>query len=82
MKVLPVGYLMSQLSGSFAVGIGVGPLWEQLEDLDYADDLNLFSHCNHPQMLDKTSRLREESAKLQLKNNKKGIKVLRINNTS
>ena len=55
--------------------------WEQLEDLDYADDLALLSH-NHLKMHDKTSRLAEESAKLGLRINKVKTKVLRINTTS
>ena len=55
--------------------------WEQLDDLDYTDDLALLSH-NHLQMQDKTSRLAEESAKLDLRINKVKTKVLRINTTS
>ena len=55
--------------------------WEQLDDLDYADDLALLSH-NHLQMQDETSRLAEESAKLGLRINKVKNKVLRINTTS
>ena len=48
--------------------------WEQLDDLDYADDLALLSH-NHLQMQDKTSKLTEESAKLGLRINKVKTKV-------
>ena len=55
--------------------------WEQLEDLDYADDLALLSH-NHLKMQDKTSRQAQESAKLGLRINKVKAKVLRINTTS
>ena len=54
---------------------------EQLDVLDYADDLALLSH-NHLQMQDKTSRLAEESAKPGLRINKVKTKVLRINTTS
>ena len=55
--------------------------WEQLDDLDYADDLALLSH-NQLQIQDNTSRLAEESVKLGLRINKVKTKVLRINTTS
>ena len=51
--------------------------WEQLDDLDYANDLALLSH-NQLQIQDKTSSLAEESAKQGLRINKVKTKVLRI----
>ena len=78
---LPAIYwIMTSVTKAGNNGIPWTP-WEQLEDLDYVDDLALLSH-NHLQMQDKTSRLTEESAKLGLRINKVKTKVLRINTTS
>ena len=55
--------------------------WTQLEDLDYADDLALFSH-NHDQMQGKTTRLAVTSEKTGLKLNRGKSKVTRINTTN
>ena len=52
--------------------------WEQLDVLDYADDLALLSH-NHLQMQNKTSRPADESAKLGPRIIKVRTEVLRIN---
>ena len=82
--LLAIDWIMTSVTKAGNNGIPWTP-WEQLEDLDYADDLALLSH-NHLQMQDKTqdktSRLAEESAKLGLRINKVKTKVLRINTTS
>lgn len=53
-------------------------LWSQLEDLDFADDLALLSHCqNH--MQDKTTRLQTISLGTGLRINQEKTKVMRIN---
>ena len=66
--LLAIDWIMTSVTTAGNNGIQWTP-WEQLDDLDYADDLTLLSH-NHLQMQDKTSRLAEESAKLGLRINK------------
>jgi hypothetical protein len=56
-------------------------LWEQLEDLDCADDLALLSH-SHQQMQDKTVVLDSISAQVGLKIHKGKTKILKINTTN
>ena len=51
---------------------------EQLDDLDFADDLALLSH-NHSQMQNKTSTLETVAASIGLRINREKTKVMRIN---
>ena len=56
-------------------------LTEQLEDLDFADDIALFSH-SHQQMREKSQLLETTAAGLGLKINGAKNKIMRINNKS
>lgn len=53
-------------------------LLEQLDDLDFADDLALLSH-KHSQMQDKTSTLESIASSIGLRINREKTKVMRIN---
>jgi hypothetical protein len=55
-------------------------LWEQLEDLDFADYLDLLSH-SQLQMQTKTEKLNKISMQIALKINEVKIKNMRINAT-
>lgn len=52
-------------------------LWEQLDDLDYADDIVLLSHT-YTQMQEKTDRLAQASSKLGLTPNTTKTQVIKI----
>lgn len=52
---------------------------KHLEDLDFADDISLFSH-RHQEAQEKLSRLAEEVEKTGLNINIKKTEVMRINN--
>ena len=56
-------------------------LLEQLEDLDFVDDLALLSHT-HKQMQEKTSQLEVEASKIGLRVNAGKTKLMRINSTN
>ena len=56
-------------------------LMEQLEDIDYADDIALILQC-HTDMKEKLLKLDEEARKMGLKINVKKTKSLRLNHTS
>ena len=56
-------------------------LFEQLDDLDFADDLALLVH-NQNQMQDKTCRLETFSAKTGLKINLRKTELIKINTTA
>lgn len=56
-------------------------LFDQLEDLDFADDLALLSH-NHAQMQDKTTHLETISAGVGLKINKRKTELIKTNTTA
>ena len=56
-------------------------LFEQLDDLDFADDLALLAH-NQNQMQDKTRRLETFSAKTGLRINLRKTKLIKINTTA
>ena len=56
-------------------------LTQQLEDLDFADDLALLSH-SHAQMQDKTVRLDTISQQIGLNIHREKTKVMRINTTN
>ena len=53
-------------------------LWNQLDDLDFADDLALLSH-SHPQMQEKASELLTVSAQVGLNIHKGKTKLLKVN---
>ena len=53
-------------------------LFDQLDDLDLADDLALLSH-NHEKILAKTTALPTTASKIGLKINTKKTKVMRFN---
>ena len=52
--------------------------WQQLDDLDSADNLALLSHT-HRQMQEKTNSVKDSSAQLGLHINRGKTKVLKIN---
>ena len=56
-------------------------LFDQLEDLDFADDLALLSH-SHQQMQDKTTELAATSSQVGLKIHEGKTKILKINTAS
>ena len=56
-------------------------LWEQLEDLDFADDLAVLSHSQQ-QMQQKTSIVAENSRRLGLNIHRGKSKILKINSAS
>ncbi|KAK7103282.1 hypothetical protein V1264_018213 [Littorina saxatilis] len=56
-------------------------LFDQLEDLDFADDLALLSH-NHAQMQDKTTHLETISAGVGLKINKRKTELIKTSTTA
>ena len=56
-------------------------LWDQLDDLDFADDLALLSHTQQ-QMQEKTSDVATTSARIGLSIHKGKSKVLKVNATS
>ena len=56
-------------------------LWNQLEDLDFADDLALLSH-SHQQMQDKTSRLESASSQVGLNIHPRKTQVMKMNAAS
>ena len=56
-------------------------LWDQLEDLDFADDLALLSHTQQ-QMQEKTKIVADNSARFGLNIHKGKSKVLRVNATN
>ena len=56
-------------------------LWDQLEDLDFADDLALLSHTQQ-QTQEKTNIVADTSARIGLNIHKGKSKVLRVNATN
>ena len=56
-------------------------LSKQLEDIDFADDIALRSHC-HDNMQDKATSLYESAAKLGLKINKKKTRTMTTNHVN
>ena len=53
-------------------------MWQQLDDLDFADDIALISSTQH-QVQEKTSLLAETSIKLGLRPNESKTKAMKIN---
>ena len=56
-------------------------LWNQLGDLDFADDIALLAHKN-TQMRDKTNQMQDSAAKLGLPVSKRKTKSIRMNTTN
>ena len=56
-------------------------LWDQLEDLDFADDLALLSH-SHQQIQEKTARLKTTSCQVGLDIHPKKTQIMKINTQS
>ena len=58
-------------------------LWNQLDDLDFADDIALLAMAHkYTQMQDKTNQMEDSAAKLGLPVNKRKTKSMRINTTN
>lgn len=76
--LLCMDWIMKQTTHNKKTGIQWS-LTEQLEDLDFADDIALLSH-NHQQMQDKSQLLETTAAGLGLKINGSKTKVMRVNN--
>ena len=75
--ILCIDWIMTQTTSNKRTGIQWS-LTEQLEDLDFADDLALLAHT-HQQMQDKSSKLETTAALLGLKINASKTKLMRIN---
>uniref|UniRef100_A0AAV2J1Z3 Reverse transcriptase domain-containing protein n=1 Tax=Knipowitschia caucasica TaxID=637954 RepID=A0AAV2J1Z3_KNICA len=75
--LLAIDWVMKTSTNQMRNGIQ-WTLWEQLDDLDFADDLALLSHT-HQQMQEKTSRVANNSARLGLHINRGKSKVFKIN---
>ena len=75
--LLCIDWVMKETTNSKQRGIQ-GTMTEQLEDLDFADDLALLAHT-HQQMQEKSEKLVETAALLGLKINTAKTKVMRIN---
>ena len=78
--LLAVDWIMKQTTNNKRNGIQ-WTLMEQLDDLDYADDIALLSH-NHKQMEEKLSCLEERAAETGLIISTKKTKVLKANTTN
>lgn len=75
--LLCIDWVMKETTSNRRTGIQWS-LTEQLEDLDFADDLALLAHT-HQQMQEKSGKLEETAALLGLKINSSKTKVMRIN---
>ena len=73
-----IDWTMKQVTNSSQTGIQWS-LTEQLEDLDFADDLALLAHT-HQHMQEKSPKIEITAALLRLKINSSKTKVMRINN--
>ena len=78
--LLAVDWIMKQTTSNRRNGIQ-WTLMEQLDDLDFADDIALLSH-NHQQMKDKLAILEERAAETGLIISTKKTKVLKANTTT
>ena len=78
--LLAVDWIMKETTTGSRNGIQWS-LLEQLEDLDFADDLALLAHT-HTQMQAKTTKLEAVSSKLGLKINTDKAKTIRINSNA
>ena len=75
--ILAIDWIMKVATGSRRNGIQ-WTLWEQLDDLDFADDIALLSH-SHQQLQAKTTELEKLSSSVGLKIHPGKSKILRIN---
>ena len=78
--IMVIDWVMTQTTKEARRGLQ-WTLQQQLEDLDYADDLVLFSNT-HRQMQEKFNKLVDTGASLGLKVNTKKTKVMRMNNVN
>jgi len=78
--LLAVDWIMKETTTGSRNGIQ-WTLVDQLEDLDFADDLALLAHT-HTQMQAKTTKLEAISSKLGLKINTDKTKTIRINSSA
>ena len=74
--LLAIDYIMRESTEGKRNGIQ-WTMWQQLDDLDFADDIALISSTQ--QMQEKTSLLAETSIKLGLRPNESKTKVMKIN---
>jgi hypothetical protein len=75
--LLAIDYIMRESTEGKRNGIQ-WTIWQQLDDLNFADDIALISSTQQ-QMQEKTSLLAETSVKLGLRPNKSKTKVMKIN---
>ena len=78
--LLAIDWIMNVSTKDRHNGIQWTP-WTQLEDLDFADDIVLFSH-DHNQMQEKTKAVASNSEKLGLRINQGKSKLLKVNISS
>ena len=78
--LLVIDWIMRETKRGKNIGIQ-WTLFEQLDDLDFAGDLDLLAH-NQNQMHDKTHRLETFSAKTGLKINLRKTELIKINTTA
>ena len=78
--LLAIDWAMKETTSDSRNGIQ-WTLVDQLEDLDFADDLALLSHT-HSQMQAKTSKLEAISSKVGIQINSKKTKIMRVYNKS
>ncbi|XP_063404182.1 uncharacterized protein LOC134687653 [Mytilus trossulus] len=78
--LLAIDYIMKEATEGKRNGIQ-WTMWQQLEDLDFADDIALISSTQQ-QMQEKTTLLSSTSLKLGLKPNEEKTKVMKINTKS
>ena len=78
--LLAIDWIMKSATSQRRNGIQ-WTLWEQLDDLDFADDLALLSHSQQ-QMQDKTNVVAALSSQVGLNIHKEKTKVIKINSTS
>jgi hypothetical protein len=77
MFLLIIDWIMTASTGNRKNGIQWN-LWQQLDDLDFADDLALLAH-NHRQMQEKTTEVETNAAMTGLRINKGKTKIMKIN---
>jgi hypothetical protein len=78
--LLAIDWVMTSSTAHKQTGIQ-WTLWQQLEDLDFADDLALLSHSQQ-QMQDKTNTVADNSASIGLNIHSGKSKLMKVNSTS
>ena len=78
--IMVIDFIMKQTTEDARRGLQ-WTLHQQLEDLDYADDLVLFSNT-HKQLQDKVNKLVDTGASIGMKVNAKKTKVMRMNSST